>query len=118
MFLVITADATAGERRRAAWQAVVVAAVVIATFTLFGQQILVYLLGERRVSALPVVDADQRVLGIVAKADLLGTHDHPVDGAQRLAGKPGAAAHPADPHGRDRRPGAGRNAERAGAGSS
>jgi CBS domain-containing protein len=31
---------------------------------------LVRLLGERRISALPVVDADQRVLGIVAAADL------------------------------------------------
>ena len=43
VFLAITADTTASERRRAAWQAVVVAAVVIATFALFGQQILVYL---------------------------------------------------------------------------
>jgi CBS domain-containing protein len=31
---------------------------------------LVRLLGERRISALPVVDADQRVLGIVSEADL------------------------------------------------
>jgi CBS-domain-containing membrane protein len=31
---------------------------------------LVRLLGERRISALPVVDADQRVIGIVAAADL------------------------------------------------
>jgi multiple antibiotic resistance protein len=43
VFLAIAADATVGERRRAAWQAVVVAAVVIATFALFGQQILRYL---------------------------------------------------------------------------
>jgi CBS domain-containing protein len=33
---------------------------------------LVRLLGERRVSALPVVDAGQRVIGIVAEADLAG----------------------------------------------
>jgi CBS domain-containing protein len=38
---------------------------------------LVRLLAERRFSALPVVDADQRVVGIVAKADLLGTRGPP-----------------------------------------
>ena len=31
---------------------------------------LVRLLGERHISALPVVDADRRVLGMVAEADL------------------------------------------------
>jgi CBS-domain-containing membrane protein len=38
---------------------------------------LVRLLGERRLSALPVVDADQRVLGIVSEADLLGKRGLP-----------------------------------------
>jgi CBS domain-containing protein len=38
---------------------------------------LVRLLGERRISALPVVDADQRVIGIVAEADLLGQRGLP-----------------------------------------
>ena len=43
IFLAITAEWGARERNRAAWQAVTVAALVIATFALFGQQILVYL---------------------------------------------------------------------------
>jgi multiple antibiotic resistance protein len=43
IFLAITADWGARERNRAAWQAVAVAAVVIAAFALFGQQILTYL---------------------------------------------------------------------------
>jgi multiple antibiotic resistance protein len=43
IFLAITAEWGARERNRAAWQAVVVAALVIATFALFGQQILIYL---------------------------------------------------------------------------
>ena len=42
VFLAITAEWGARERNRAAWQAVVVAALVI-TFALFGQQILIYL---------------------------------------------------------------------------
>ena len=43
IFLAITAEWSARDRNRAAWQAVVVAALVIATFALFGQQILIYL---------------------------------------------------------------------------
>jgi multiple antibiotic resistance protein len=43
IFVAITAEWGARERNRAAWQAVAVAAVVIATFALFGQQILIYL---------------------------------------------------------------------------
>src|SRR5919204_109418 len=43
IFLAITADWPASERNRAAWQAVAVAALVIAAFALFGQQILTYL---------------------------------------------------------------------------
>ena len=43
IFLAITAEWGTRERNRAAWQAVVVAALVIATFALFGQQILIYL---------------------------------------------------------------------------
>jgi CBS domain-containing protein len=48
---------------------------------------LVRLLAERRISALPVVDADQRVIGIVAEADLLGRHDHPAGSSRRPVGK-------------------------------
>jgi len=43
IFLAITAEWGTRERNRAAWQAVAVAALVIATFALFGQQILIYL---------------------------------------------------------------------------
>jgi multiple antibiotic resistance protein len=42
-FLAITADWSARQRNQAAWQAVAVATLVIATFALFGQQILIYL---------------------------------------------------------------------------
>ena len=43
IFLGLTAGRTTKDRRRLAWQAVVVAGLVIATFALFGQQILDYL---------------------------------------------------------------------------
>jgi multiple antibiotic resistance protein len=43
IFLGLTAGRTSQDRRRLAWQAVVVAGLVIATFALFGQQILDYL---------------------------------------------------------------------------
>jgi CBS domain-containing protein len=48
---------------------------------------LVRLLAERRISALPVVDADQQVIGIVSEGDLLDVRDHPVGTVQRLVGK-------------------------------
>jgi CBS-domain-containing membrane protein len=48
---------------------------------------LVRLLAERRISALPVVDADQQVIGIVSEGDLLAKQDHPVGTVQRLMGK-------------------------------
>src|SRR4051794_41694460 len=43
LFLGLTSGRTNKARRRLAWQAVVVAIAVIATFALFGQQILRYL---------------------------------------------------------------------------
>ncbi|MBV9293833.1 MAG: NAAT family transporter [Frankiales bacterium] len=43
MFLALTGGRSARARRRLAWQAVVVAMLVIAAFALFGQQILQYL---------------------------------------------------------------------------
>jgi CBS domain-containing protein len=49
---------------------------------------LVRLLGERRISALPVVDADRRVVGIVSEADLEGQHDHPARTAGELMSRP------------------------------
>ena len=53
IFLAITAEWGARERNRAAWQAVVVAALVIATFALFGQQILIYLESPSRACRSP-----------------------------------------------------------------
>jgi multiple antibiotic resistance protein len=43
LFLTMTRDYEAASRNRAAWQAVAVAALIIAVFALFGQQILTYL---------------------------------------------------------------------------
>ena len=43
VFISMTTTFSRRERNRAAWQAVVVAALVIVTFALFGQQILIYL---------------------------------------------------------------------------
>ena len=43
LFLAMTRDYEPGPRNRAAWQAVAVAALIIAVFALFGQQILTYL---------------------------------------------------------------------------
>jgi MarC family membrane protein len=43
LFLAMTRDYEPGRRNRAAWQAVAVAALIIAVFALFGQQILTYL---------------------------------------------------------------------------
>jgi CBS domain-containing protein len=50
---------------------------------------LVRLLVERQVSAVPVVDAERRVLGVVSEADLLLRHEQPTDAFQRflLAGR-------------------------------
>jgi CBS-domain-containing membrane protein len=45
---------------------------------------LVRLLAERRVSALPVVDVDRHVIGIVSEADLLLRQQHPADSFQRF----------------------------------
>jgi len=45
---------------------------------------LVRLLTERYVSAVPVVDADRRVLGIVSEADLLLKRQHPANHFQRF----------------------------------
>jgi CBS domain-containing protein len=44
---------------------------------------LVRLLGERRISALPVVDANRRVVGIVSEVDLLVEQDQPAGTSQR-----------------------------------
>jgi CBS-domain-containing membrane protein len=45
---------------------------------------LVRLLAERRVSALPVVDVNRKVIGIVSEADLLLKQQHPADSFQRF----------------------------------
>jgi CBS-domain-containing membrane protein len=50
---------------------------------------LVRLLATRHVSAVPVVDAEGRVLGVVSESDLLLKHEQPADAFQRflLAGR-------------------------------
>jgi MarC family membrane protein len=78
VFLAITADTTASERRRAAWQAVVVAAVVIATFALFGQQILVYL-----GISVPSLQVAGGLLLLVIALDLLRGETERLSGAAR-----------------------------------
>jgi CBS domain-containing protein len=40
--------------------------------------------GSRQVSAVPVVDAERRVLGVVSEADLLLNHEQPNDAFQRF----------------------------------
>lgn len=55
---------------------------------------LVRRLGERRISALPVVDANRRVVGIVSEADLEGQHDHPARTAGELMRRPAITVGP------------------------
>jgi multiple antibiotic resistance protein len=66
IFLAITAEWGARERNRAAWQAVLVAGLVIATFALFGQQILLYL-----DISLPSLQAAGGLLLLVVALELL-----------------------------------------------
>jgi multiple antibiotic resistance protein len=66
VFLAITGSYEPGRRHRAAWQAVLVAALIIAVFALFGQQILLYL-GIR----LPSLEAAGGLLLLVVALDLL-----------------------------------------------
>jgi multiple antibiotic resistance protein len=66
VFLAMTGPYDPGQRHRAAWQAVLVAALIIGVFALFGQQILLYL-GIR----LPSLEAAGGLLLLVVALDLL-----------------------------------------------
>jgi multiple antibiotic resistance protein len=66
VFISMTTSASGRERNRAAWQAVLVAGLVIATFALFGQQILLYL-----DISLPSLQAAGGLLLLVVALDLL-----------------------------------------------
>jgi multiple antibiotic resistance protein len=66
LFLAMTDRYELRQRHRAAWQAVLVAALIIAVFALFGQQILLYL-GIR----LPSLEAAGGLLLLVVALDLL-----------------------------------------------
>ena len=66
LFLAMTDRYEPRQRHRAAWQAVLVAALIIGVFALFGQQILLYL-GIR----LPSLEAAGGLLLLVVALDLL-----------------------------------------------
>jgi multiple antibiotic resistance protein len=78
IFLAITADWGARERNRAAWQAVAVAALVIAAFALFGQQILTYL-----GISVPSLQVAGGLLLLVIALDLLRGEIHSLSGEAR-----------------------------------
>lgn len=71
VFLALTRGRGAAARRRLAWQAVLVAGVVIGAFAVFGQQILVYL----GVSVPALQGAGGLLLGLVALQLLTGAHE-------------------------------------------
>jgi multiple antibiotic resistance protein len=73
LFLALTANLRAGERRRAAWQAVAVSLAVIVAFALFGQAILNYL----NISLAALQGAGGLLLLLVALELLTGKLDDP-----------------------------------------
>ena len=75
MFLALTGGRTARARKRLAWQAVLVAMSVIATFALFGQQILRYL----GIGIPALQGAGGLLLVLVALELLTGKQDRPED---------------------------------------
>src|SRR3954469_5979933 len=75
MFLALTGGRTTRARKRLAWQAVVVAMSVIATFALFGQQILRYL----GIGIPALQGAGGLLLVLVALELLTGKQDRPED---------------------------------------
>jgi multiple antibiotic resistance protein len=75
MFLALTGGRTARARKRLAWQAVLVAIAVIATFALFGQQILRYL----GITVPALQGAGGLLLVLVALELLTGKQDQPED---------------------------------------
>jgi multiple antibiotic resistance protein len=75
LFLALTAGRTMRARRRLAWQAVAVSILVIATFALFGQQILRYL----GITLPALRGAGGLLLALVALELLRGTQERPED---------------------------------------
>jgi len=75
MFLALTGGRTTRARKRLAWQAVLVAIAVIATFALFGQQILRYL----GITVPALQGAGGLLLILVALELLTGKQDRPED---------------------------------------
>jgi multiple antibiotic resistance protein len=75
LFLALTSGRSVRARRRLAWQAVVVAAAVIAAFALFGQQILSYL----SISVAALQGAGGLLLILVALELLTGKQERPED---------------------------------------
>ena len=75
MFLALTSGRSARARRRLAWQAVLVAVGVIATFALFGQQILRYL----GITVAALQGAGGLLLVLVALELLTGKQEDPED---------------------------------------
>ncbi len=73
LFLALTSGRTPRERRRQAWQAVVVAGTVIATFAVFGQSILSYL----GITVPALQGAGGLLLVLVALELLTGRQDEP-----------------------------------------
>lgn len=73
LFLALTGGRSPRERRRQAWQAVVVAGTVIATFALFGQSILAYL----GITVPALQGAGGLLLVLVALELLTGRQDEP-----------------------------------------
>jgi len=75
LFLALTGGRTARARRRLAWQAVLVAISVIATFAVFGQQILRYL----GITVAALQGAGGLLLVLVALELLTGKQEDPED---------------------------------------
>jgi multiple antibiotic resistance protein len=75
LFLALTSGRSTGARRRLAWQAVVVAMLVIAAFALFGQQILRYL----GITVAALQGAGGLLLVLVALELLTGKQETPDD---------------------------------------
>jgi multiple antibiotic resistance protein len=75
LFLALTSGGTPGQRKRAAWQAVAVAFLVIVSFALFGRQLLAYL----NISLPALQCAGGLLLLLVALELLTGKEDEPTE---------------------------------------
>src|SRR6266508_13288 len=98
VFISMTTTVSGRERNRAAWQAVLVAGLVIATFALFGQQILLYL-----DISLPSLQAAGGLLLLVVALELLRGEVGGLAGGSATNIACAAGDAPAGRAGRDRR---------------